>query len=216
VIVAFCLPGRSFTDAFVASWSGMISYCQKKGISIRAAFGYSPIITTARNAVILRSNPMTADVLPFGGAEYDYMMWIDSDMEFTGEQFQALLDADEDIVSGLAVCDSETGALNAGFLDKTDLSAKFLNGRAIDAHPVNEKGLIEVDFAGFAFVLVKRGVFEALERPWFRTSIFDAPDCMIQVGEDVDWCRRVRALGYKVMAHPKVHVGHQKSTMLRF
>jgi hypothetical protein len=43
---------------------------------------------------------------PFGGKlDYDYMMWIDSDIIFTPQQFQRLLDHNQDIVSGLYLMD---------------------------------------------------------------------------------------------------------------
>ena len=37
---------------------------------------------------------------PFNGIDYDYMMWIDSDMQFTTDNFFELYNMDKDIASG--------------------------------------------------------------------------------------------------------------------
>lgn len=194
----------------------MVNDHKRMGLEISVAFGYSPIVSTARNHIIQYGEPMRRDSKPFGGKEYDYMMWIDSDMDFEPENVRQLIDCDVDIVSGLAVIDSSTVALNAGFLDEKTGEANFIYAPALSQHPVNEKGLIEVDFVGFAFVLIKRGVFETMGAPWFRIPEREVDGVIIPMGEDIDWCMRARKHGFKIHAHPGVHIGHEKNVVLRF
>jgi GT2 family glycosyltransferase len=80
---------------------------------------------------------------------------------------------------------------------------------------LNGKGeLLEVAYAGMGFMLVKRGVFEQMDYPWFRPiekTIGKAVDFTM---EDVTFCLRVRETGSPVMVDPAVTVGHMKSTIL--
>jgi hypothetical protein len=64
-------------------------------------------------------------------------------------------------------------------------------------------GVIEVVAAGSAGMLVKREVFEAMgDYPWFSNS--DGFTC----NEDVEFCKRARALGYQIYCDTDSRLGH--------
>jgi hypothetical protein len=74
-------------------------------------------------------------------------------------------------------------------------------------------GPLEVEIAGSGCMLIKREVLEALDYPWFRwveKPDFDAHD-IDTVSDDVDFCRRVRAEGFRVVAHGNVRCSHFKN-----
>ena len=59
-------------------------------------------------------------------------------------------------------------------------------------------GFVEVDVVSLDCLFVRRRVFEKLEKPYFR-SVCDE-EGLLEVGEDFDFCRRVREAGFKIHA----------------
>lgn len=70
--------------------------------------------------------------------------------------------------------------------------------------PDGRTGVMEVAAAGLGGVLIHRRVFEALERPYFRVGQVE-PD---HYHEDVEFCRRVRAAGFRIAVDLDCPVGH--------
>jgi GT2 family glycosyltransferase len=64
------------------------------------------------------------------------------------------------------------------------------------------------------FMLVKRGVFESLEYPWFRPIEKRIGNMVDFTTEDVSFCLRARERGWKVLADMEVKVGHEKAIVL--
>lgn len=63
-------------------------------------------------------------------------------------------------------------------------------------------GLLEVEVCGTAGMLVRRAVLDAIGYPWFANS--DG----ITANEDVEFCRRARAAGFRVWVDCDVRIGH--------
>src|SRR5690606_696996 len=136
------------------------------------------------------------DAKPFGGREYDWCMWIDSDSVYTPEDVRKLLELDADIATGLAPMDMEgKGALGV-FNDFKRVGYLNIAGVPQGAAP------FVVEFCGFAFVLIRRGVFEALDYPWFDVVPFSVDYHIIVPGEDFGWCMKVKSKGFSIVAHP--------------
>jgi GT2 family glycosyltransferase len=187
-MIIFCLPGEPFSSKFLQCWTQLLSYLNKNGIDYRVSFATATNIYNVRNTCLK------------GLTDYDYVMWIDSDMVFTPDDFQELLNYDLPIVSGIAKM--ATGEWNCGKLDLINFSVE----------PLKElNGLMEVDTCGMAFMLIKREVFEALGpdpfSPLYVGSQF--------LGEDAGFCIKSRSHGYKIMVDTDVRIGHEKSIVLK-
>lgn len=205
--VVFCLPGKSFTEGFFDSWNALRSAVAERGdIRMTIARGSGPSVVHVRNHILENGvDGLMRIAQPFGGMSYDYMMWIDSDSVFTPDAVFKLLEADKDIVTGLVPIDLKgTGAM--GYVNNFS-PTKLYNLYAI---PGDQQELIEIDFCGFGFVLVKHGVFESMEYPWFQLRTHDVGQRIVYLGEDFTWCARARELGWKIYAHPQVRIGHEK------
>ena len=63
----------------------------------------------------------------------------------------------------------------------------------------------EVDWIGAGALLVRRHVLEAIAAPWFFRSAVGGED------EDVRFCEKVRAAGFRVHLHAGVRVGHMQA-----
>jgi GT2 family glycosyltransferase len=162
-----------------------------------------------------------ADVLrgaqqkPFDGKlAYDYLMWIDSDVLFTPQQFARLLSHQCDIVAGLYLM--EDGKHFAAVRDWDEEhfakhgSFRFLTPGMLEG----EEKLVEVAYTGMGFMLVKQGVFEKLEYPWFKPIEKKIGEAVDFTMEDVSLALRARELGVKVLVDPQVRVGHEKTVVL--
>ena len=77
----------------------------------------------------------------------------------------------------------------------------------IDLNDFPEGGLIEVDGAGSAGMVVRRRVIDAMEPPWFRLGVG-------HWGEDLDFCRRAQDLGFKIHADLDMPLGQIVNTTL--
>ncbi len=107
--ILFCLPGREFSGRFLQCWTNLLGYCYNNGHSVIYSQKYSCNIYYARNMCLGGNILAGENQKPFGNKlDYDYMMWIDSDIVFTPQQFQKLLDHKEDIVSGIYKMDGGT------------------------------------------------------------------------------------------------------------
>lgn len=171
---------------------------------------------------------------PFNGQlEYEYILWIDSDILCTPEYLQMLLSHNVDIVSG--IYKMEGGAAFATvknwdeeyfkkhgcfeFLTEKDLTSGPLLQGSVQASP-NERGevkgspLIEVSYTGMGFMLCKRGVFESMEYPWFRPIEKRIGEMYDITMEDVAFCLKAQDNGFKVYVDPRVRVGHEKKMVL--
>jgi len=74
--------------------------------------------------------------------------------------------------------------------------------------------LLEVAYNGMGFMLVKRGVFESLDYPWFRPIEKQIGEMVDFTMEDVGFCLRAKENGFGVFIDPLVRVGHEKKVVL--
>lgn len=158
--------------------------------------------------------------VPFQGKiPYDYVMWIDSDIDFRPEQFYMLLEADRPITCGIYKMLSEQVG-NAHYAARALNQPDFITDDQIKREGI-ENEVVPADFAGMGWMLVKRGVMESMEYPWFRSITVreqrvDMPYVTTELqSEDVYFCRRANALGHQVFMHTGCKVGHEKTIVLR-
>jgi len=78
-----------------------------------------------------------------------------------------------------------------------------------------KEGLIRVDYTGLGFMLVKKGVFESLDYPWFRPVEKQIGDMVDFTMEDVGFCLRAREKGFEVLVDPGIKVGHEKKVIIQ-
>jgi hypothetical protein len=215
--IVFCLPGSNFSNIFLTCWSDMLLYCVTHGIV--------PIISQAQsnNIYYVRQMCLGADVSrgkdqkPFNGQlEYDYIMWIDSDQIFKPDQLQTLINRNKDIVGGIYAHEGGQG-FACGKIDlefyKTNGYMEYYTPDSIKEIEKIEDNLMEVDFTGFGFLLIKNGVYEKLEYPWHRPEWFEIGDNYDFTMEDVGFCINAKKAGFNIYVDPCVRVGHVKKAI---
>jgi len=114
--------------------------------------------------------------------EYDYFLFIDSDIEWHIDDAVRLINHDKEII----------GAPYVSHYEKDEfLCGKWLEpGTMGDRLPMGSKGLNKVDYTSAGMLLVKNEVFTPEDYPWFRSYIVINPKngLKFQVGEDIGFC----------------------------
>ena len=202
--IIFCVPGNNFSNNFLVSWTKLIQYCNKNGIQAELSNGYTSIVHLARYACMGIQVYDTACKVckdPFQGREtYDYIMWIDSDMVFEPEHFQKLLDAKKRVITGLYKVEQ-----NGEYACYKSNDNKRINNEYLKTN----SGVVETSFAGMGFMLIKSGVFEEMNFPYF--TIPSRAEC---VSETISFCHNLKEAKIQLHAHLDVIVGHEKSTII--
>jgi hypothetical protein len=217
--VIFALPGRSYSGRFLQSWTELVHACLQNNIQPIMSQHYSPVVYYARNMCLGGDNLRGVDQLPFNGqVDYDYIMWIDSDIVFSPQHFFKLLQHDKDIVSGLYMMSDNTHYATVETWDdeffKKHGSFQFLTRGAVKV----KKGLFKVDYTGGGWMLVKKGIFESIGYPWFRPEYVEyeinGKQIMDFTSEDVGFSKAAKRKGYNIWIDPSIIVGHEKMMVL--
>lgn len=155
-------------------------------VSIAAIPCRSQPVQLTRNAIVDAARKIKADVL----------LWQDSDIAVTSDHavrlVRSLLDAPDDVALVAAPCVLQ----ESGGSFKTNV---WPEGR-----PVSQTHPFEVGAAGFGLVAMRMSAFDAIGAPWFRFVLEQGK----LIGEDLDVCLRLRAVGLKLLCDPRVTPDH--------
>lgn len=206
--VLIATPGSSFEPEYVSSLMRTTVELNKLGISYHFLNKYSSFVPSARELTALDEYGQNYATKEVGAGKYTYnkIFWIDSDMEWTPEDFLELYNSELDIISGMYAT-SPNRTIAANILDD-----KGRPNLVNSAHFLLDEDPVEVGGVGFGFVAVKAGVFESMKRPWFKIHEiqWDDIDYPVNMGEDYSWCQSAREAGYKIFLHPLIKLKHHK------
>lgn len=153
------------------------------------------VISASRNEITMRLLNQT---------DADYLMWIDSDIQFPPYGVWRLLIRDVDIVGGVYY------HKNA----KADPTVMRFNeeGLFTTLYEFPTDRPFEVDGIGTGFLLIKRQVLERFTPDVVKDigtpfGIGSGPTGR-EEGEDLSFCRRARKLGYQIWADPTIPLYH--------
>ena len=128
--------------------------------------------------------------------EFDYVMWVDSDIILPKNTLTRLLSHDKDIVAGVY----SYKLLN----NKNAVAKRLKQEEDYDDVPLKEiresTGIIPIDAVGFGCVLTKVSVFDKIQYPWFIYTL--------EMGEDVYFCRKAQNVGLEIFLDTEVRCGH--------
>lgn len=205
VNILIATPGRNMEVEYVKSLIQTINFLDQIGLTYLFLSEYSSMVTSAREATIMGSKNLNIYCKePLNNhVTYDKIIWIDSDISWTIEDFMKLYNAEEDIVSGLYFDQHMTPMCSKNGKDLLNLTECIKN-----------KEKVEIDAAGFGFIAMKSGVFENIKRPWFETQFINIdeedPSIIVPLGEDYSWCHKASDNGYKIWLDPTILLMHHK------
>ena len=91
--IVFCLPGRGCSYIFLKNFVQMCFDMVQNGMSIQISQDYSSMVNFARCKVLGANVLRGPNQVPWDGKlEYDYQLWIDSDIVFDTNKFWQLCD----------------------------------------------------------------------------------------------------------------------------
>ena len=206
--IIFCIPGNSFSNRFLKCWTNLTREIHKRGVEYELLSQYIPNVYQVRSLLLGGDRKFGQYQLPWQGKkEYDYIMWIDSDQVFEPNDFFKLLEHDKDIVSGLYLKKPQGDTLN-------DIPIEFAcfneDGERLYTNEVNGE-LRKVWSNGMGWMLIKKGVFEKIEYPWFGPII----EGLGFHGEDVSFQLRAKDVGFDSYVDTSIIVGHEKEVVLK-
>jgi hypothetical protein len=218
--IAFCLPGLMYSGTFMTQFVRLLFDLNKLGINFYISQQYSSMVNHARTDCLQADNYAGTMLTPFRGkVPYDYIMWIDSDIIFKTEDLLELLKMNKDIAAGWYLQSNAGMATNQTTvvekMDDKELYEKGSNHYETFEEMSRRTEPFKVDYCGFGWVLIKKGVYEKIPYPWFvpRVVQLKRPDGVILedvCSEDISMCQDFKKYGFDIWVNPKVRVGHQK------
>ena len=133
--------------------------------------------------------------------DFDYVLYVDSDMVFDSEDLNRLLAHNADICTGLYV--TRNG-------ENTNVAySRVIKGRRFPAREsklivdTRSSGYDRVAACGFGFCLIRTEVIKCMLKRY--KSLFEPK---WSVGEDIAFCLRAQECGYEVYIDRDVKLGH--------
>jgi len=225
--IVFCLPGRGVSYVFLKNFVQLCFDLVQAGASIQISQDYSSMVNFARCKCLGANVLRGPDQIPWDGKlKYDYQLWIDSDIVFNSEKFwQLFLDAnpegekEREIVAGWYCTEDGRTTSVAHWLEEDDFRSNggVMNHETIESISKRKK-IFTVDYTGFGWLLIKKGVFEheGLPYPWFapKMQVFESGEVQDMCGEDVSFCLDAKEAGFNIWCDPRIRVGHEKSRVI--
>ena len=213
--IIICCPGNTFPGKFITSLTHLIKHLSNKGFTVKFCTTYSRNIYEVRNKCLLGKPEDGLEQKLFNGLEYDYILWLDNDVIFSPGDFDKLYKEDKDVISGLYLMSDNTHFAAVELWDEQYFqkngSFEFLHKGDIKTRLLPFK----VEYVGFGFLLIKKGIFEQINYPWFEPTYLEIKDCKDFSMEDVTLCLKLSKLNINIYVHPEVVVGHYKQIEMR-
>lgn len=229
--VVLCIPGNSYSNKFLISWTNLIvGMIQSNKYDFYLSNNYSSQVNFAR-AMCLGANVLRGPAQkPFQGTlDYDVILWLDSDMVYTYDIVDELIQScyhKYPVVSGIYALDGGRDLCCVKEWDEkyhaTHGTFQFLSAEEGNRLIQEKKEWVKCSYVGMGCMAIRKGVIERLSYPWFfrniaviKTDRPDMPALMDGTSEDVSFIRNMIDNGIidGVMVNLKLRFGHEKTVV---
>lgn len=213
LLIATPMYGHQCYMAYFTSCLALQESCMKSGMDVNW-------LTTGNESLIQRARNTSA--MTFLTTPYQKLMFIDADIEFSPEDVAKLWNLNTDIAVAAYSMKRKDRPLSAW------KDGKLVN---LDDLPVNHaaseaaRHILDVDYAGTGFMMIDRGVFEAMiaAHPEYEhiegqdlTPCWSFFDCRVEedkgkriyLSEDYFFCKRAREMGYSIKMDTTIRLKH--------
>ena len=186
-------------DQVPAPFAQSLAMIQKTEDNVACAFQMGSLIYTSRNNLALQAMK----------TEFDYMLWLDSDMVFQQDLLirmkQTMDENGLDFLTGLYF--RRVPPFTPVLFDQLDI-AEDGSCTWTDWKDVPE-GLFKIGGCGFGCVLIKTDVLFDVQAKF--GEMFNP---IANMGEDLSFCWRARQCGYDIWCDPSLVCGHVGYTVI--
>lgn len=197
-----CLPGSSFSGKWLAAWDALHAELQLE-YRVTRVYAEGNNIYDVRNECIAKVLETAAP-----GDPPEHVLWIDSDNVVSFEGFQELRASLGAILAASAVggwylmqpLHGEEAMIAAGTGNDRP-RMRDIEGAA------NVNALLEVEYIGFGFLLMKFRMLQDLALNSFNPILRDDGEFET---DDVSFCLRATGKKHHFFLHPRVHAPHLK------
>ena len=202
--VVIVTPANSFMPIYVSSILETQIFAYENNISIKFATLDGSNVSELRETLAKNLVEHTED--------YDKIIWIDSDIKWSPQDFVNIINSPYDVTCGAYMIYPD-GKLSVG-MHEPNGSIRHLNCYSMKV----TSRYIPVDMSGFGFICMNNGVFESMTKPYFSNAVVDiSQDGVltkeIVLSEDASWSIHAFNAGYKIMFDTQILLGHQKKTI---
>jgi hypothetical protein len=200
--VGFTVPNGIKNEDTVA-WKSFKALPKMPGIEIAYTIATGACIGINRNVCITNGKSNKVNQTEF---DFDFMLFVDYDIEFISDDIIRLLNFNLPIVSGSYRRKEDPRFIHAGYW-KDNLPGMIDTGITSDV-----TGIKEVDWIGGGFLLISKEVFQKMEYPYFRYVVvnYEKNDEMYadNATEDFGFCIKAKECGFKIHCDCDTKVKH--------
>ena len=147
----------------------------------------------------LSRNRLASRALDLGAT---HVLFLDADMTFPAGLVEKLLDVGAPVSAALYFKKAPPFTPVPSMLDVPE-DPQLMRPITLPEPP----GIVECDVVGMGATLIRREVFEKIEKPWFAYDIHRRSGEM-SVTEDVTFCIKARAAGFRIACDTRITCGH--------
>ncbi len=147
----------------------------------------------------LSRNRLAARALEIGAT---HVLFIDADMTFEPDLVERLFKIGADVSAALYFKKSPPFVPVPSLLDHPDDPQLM---RPIELPET--AGVVDCHVVGMGATLIRREVFESINKPWFAYEVYERTGEM-SVTEDVTFCRKAREAGFRIACDTRITCGH--------
>lgn len=169
-VVMICIIGNSFSSHFLKCWTEFLGYCLSHNIRPMLSNIVEHGSFVDKNNCFLCKDEEGASQLPFQGKlEYDYILYLSSKCVFPANVLDRLIEMNEPIVAPYSVKPGNVNQVN--FIETIDFDSdqecEYVPRSTVETY--NQEGVEsrKVDYVDTHLMLLKKGVLEKIEYPWF-------------------------------------------------
>tara|TARA_A200000113_G_scaffold168504_1_gene153327 strand:+ start:8017 stop:8682 length:666 start_codon:yes stop_codon:yes gene_type:complete len=169
-VVMICIIGNSFSSHFLKCWTEFLGYCLSHNIRPMLSNIIENGSFVDKNNCFLCNSENSEMQTPFQGKlEYDYILYLSSKCVFPANVLDRLIEINEPIVAPYSMKPGNMNQVN--FVETIDFNSDqecdYVLRDTVETY--NKEGVeyIKVDYVDTQLMLLKKGVLEKIEYPWF-------------------------------------------------
>ena len=201
-VIAVCILGKTFSDAFLRCWTEFLGYCLTHNIRPLLANICESSLFIHKNQCLMCDVTKGAEQVPLNGEmDYDYILWLSGSCSFDSSKLiPRFFEMDHDIVSASSISSVNMKTMN--FIKDIDFSVEEAKEMI---H--NDQLEVKVDFVDVKCMLMKKGVLEKIQYPWFTGD-------PTNLSGDVVFCQKCKTNGLDIYVDLKLPIRNETKLLI--